>query len=249
MSREIRNLAVIAAVALAAGPLGGCALFAVGGVATVATSVRQERSVGTQLDDVWIQSTLEGNYVRENGPLFRKVNTTVIEGRVYLKGEVQSDEDRREAARIAWQTPGVTEVHNDITVTNPPTLADYANDQWLVLKVRSSLLADRDVKDVNYTIEARNGVVYLMGIAQNDYERNLAVSIARGVEGVTNVVDYLVLKDDPRRGYAQAAPQPDPYATPAAGQGGVPDYVPPRPISPSRSDGPVEIRPAPPAGS
>jgi osmotically-inducible protein OsmY len=199
-----KRIATLLALALASTSLSGCAAALFGGAAAVVTSARQERSVGRQFDDAVVQANLEGNFIRQDGVLFRKINTTVIEGRVYLKGNVETEEDRLNATRIAWNTPGVVEVYNDVTVNQPETIADAANDFWISTKARTALLGEADVKDVNYTIETRNGVVYLMGVAQNNYERDLAVQTLRGVDGIRDVVDYTVLKDDPRRGAVAA---------------------------------------------
>lgn len=261
----IRRKPILIACLLFTLPLGGCAAALFGGVAAVATSAREERPVDVALDDLALQAKLEGNLIAEDGALFRRVNTTVIEGRVFLKGRVPREDDRRNATRIAWATPGVREVTNDILVAEPETVGDALTDFWTTTKVRAALLGEGDVKDVNYTIESRDGVVYLMGIAQDNYERQLAVDTARGVEGVVRVVDYLVLKDDPNRPASalaefEASPRgplgrtdkgqsldtrrPDP---PAA------DSAPPAPPAPPATggrdpDAPIEIRPLP-AGS
>lgn len=189
-----------ALLALAAPALSACMTAAVFGTATtVATAVREERSIGDQINDAAIKGDLNGRLLQAEHDVFTNVSTTVLEGRVYLRGKVESEEARDEAVRIAWRTPGVREVHNDLIVAEPSSLEASAGDTWLAGKVRFALLDKAAIKDVNYTIAAQDGVVYLMGIAQDDNERLLAVETARSVEGVAEVVDYLVLKNDPRR--------------------------------------------------
>lgn len=247
----------LAVLALAAHALGGCAVLAVGGAATAVKSFREERPVQTQIDDATIAAQIDTNLVGE-GNLFKRVKVTVLEGRVYLKGKVNTQEERITATRVAWRTGGVKEVYNDILTGVDPSLSDAANDTWISTKVRANLLTDGAVKDVNYTIDTQNGTVFLMGIAQNEAEREHAVSVARGVPGVVAVVDYLVLRDDPRR-LARAPDQPpaeayygeqSSYAEPAAAPPqsyASPSYSQPVTVEPydSRTVRPVEVQQTP----
>jgi osmotically-inducible protein OsmY len=217
--RSIRSLLLVFLVAIVTAPLGGCLGLAAGGAATVATAVRQDQTVDEQIDDLATRTDLEARLLQEDPELFANVTTTVIGGRVYLKGHVDAPEARRSATRVAWITPGVKEVHNDIALGGPSGFQVSADDTWVTIKVRAELLSDARIKDVNYTIETQNRVVYLMGMAQDAAEKQLAVELARNTKGVQGVVDYLVVKDG--AAYASAAPdQPvhskDDYLAPAA---------------------------------
>lgn len=219
--------------------LNGCVAAMFGAAITTANAARQEIPVDEQINDLAIKSDLNARLIQEDGKLFRNIDTTVIEGRVYLKGKVDDYDSRLRATRIAWITPGVREVYNDILVGEGESIGNIASDTWITTKVRAALIDRAAIKDVNYTIETQDGVVYLMGVAQDETERALAVDTARNVTDVKNVVDYLVLKDDPRRGVAQAAPAEyrdvEPAAPPASSPNYAPGYSPPAP---------VEVRPA-----
>lgn len=247
MLRQYRSTILILLAAIMAAPLGGCVGLAVGGVATVATAARQERTVGNQLDDLVVQGDLESRLIQEDPQLFTEVNTTVMDGRVYLKGHVDTPESRREATRVAWMTPGVKAVHNDIMIGGPSGFQQAADDTWVSVKVRAELLSDARIKDVNYTIETQNGVVYLMGVAQSAEERQLALELARNTKGVKGVVDYLTLKEG-APAYASTEPQvssQDSYMEPAA----APSYEPMQPQSQMGSGSmgrePVEVQQLP----
>jgi osmotically-inducible protein OsmY len=216
--RSIRSFFIVFLVAIAAAPLGGCLGLAAGGAATVATAVRADQSVDDQLDDLATRTDLEARLLQEDPQLFADVTTTVIGGRVYLKGHVDTPEARRSATRVAWITPGVKEVHNDVMVGGPSGFQVSADDTWVTIKVRAELLSDARIKDVNYTIETQNRVVYLMGMAQDPAEKQLAAELARNTKGVQGVVDYVVVKEGAT--FASNAPsQPfgtDDYLEPAA---------------------------------
>ncbi len=59
---------------------------------------------------------------------------------------------------------------------------------------------------MNYTTDVVHGVVYVMGIGQNQAEVDRVVVHARNLSGVKRVENYVVLKDDPARyGFGMAA--------------------------------------------
>lgn len=159
----------------------------------------QERPFARAVDDFNTQAELNARLLGERTSLFADVNTTVIEGRVHLSGTVPTSEDRITATRLAWATPNVREVANDIEVTNEAGLVDVARDRWISTQVRARILTDGTIRDVNYTIDTQNRVVYILGIAQNQDELDRVLAHARAVSEATRVVNHAVLKDDPRR--------------------------------------------------
>lgn len=159
----------------------------------------QERPFSKAVDDFNTRTELNARLLGEDPSMFANVSTTVIEGRVHLSGTVPTEEERRKATQLAWATPNVVEVVNDIEVTDQSGLADTARDRWISAKVRAGILADTSIRDVNYTIDTQNRVVFILGIAQDRAELDRVIAHARSVDGVDRVVNYAVLKDDPRR--------------------------------------------------
>ena len=159
----------------------------------------QERPFSKAVDDFNTRTELNARLLAEDPEMFTNVSTSVIEGRVHLSGNVLNDEQRRKATELAWSTPNVTEVVNDIEVTDRTGLVDMARDRWISTKVRARILSDTSIHDVNYTIDTQNRVVFILGIAQNRSELDRVIAHARTVDGVERVVNYAVLKNDPRR--------------------------------------------------
>jgi osmotically-inducible protein OsmY len=185
-------------VALAAPALSGCiAAAAVGTVAAVQT-VRQERPVGAALDDRAIKTTLDAKLRQTSGLRFG-IATTVVEGRVLLAGRVTRPEDRLEATRLAWTIHGVAKVDNDIEVTDSWGWLDRPQDFIMRQALVAKLVADRSIQRVNYTTDVVHGVVYLMGVGQDQAEVDRVVEHANSLNNVRRVENYVVLKDDPLR--------------------------------------------------
>jgi osmotically-inducible protein OsmY len=61
------------------------------------------------------------------------------------------------------------------------------------------LLFDSYIKNINYTVDVENAVIYLMGIAQDQAELDRVIAYARDISGVKKVVNNVVLKTDPSR--------------------------------------------------
>jgi len=180
--------------------LSGCVTLATSAVSTGTVVVAQERSVGDAVDDFTIYTQIQHHFLQKDiKHLFIEVLVKVIEGRVMLAGEVQQPETAIEAVRLTWQVPGVREVINEIQVRDKSSIIDYADDVWISTQVRSRLLLAKDVLSINYNVMTVNGVIYLLGIAQDQTELEKALYICRTTKGVKQVVNHVVLKTDPRR--------------------------------------------------
>jgi len=76
---------------------------------------------------------------------------------VYLTGVVDTEEARREAARVAWRTEGVRGVVNDLTV-GERTVGSWIDDVMISSKVKSKLIANSDIKAGDIDVGSSQGV-------------------------------------------------------------------------------------------
>jgi len=106
---------------------------------------------------------------------------------VLLVGQTPIASLRVVAEKMAQDAPGVTRVYNEISVDAPLSLTERSNDTWLTSQVRSKMLAEKDLESGSVHIITENTVVYLMGIVTPE-QGNLAVNVARHVNGVSKVV-------------------------------------------------------------
>lgn len=197
-----RQLRCFAGAVLALGALSACSgpavVAGVGAQGMVAAA--QERKLVDAVDDKTIQLRINARFIDADPDLFRRVETEIVEGRVLLTGNVPKPEDRVEAARLTWQVAGVREVLNEIAVNDRSGVVDYFKDSWITAQLRTKLIGDAEISDINYSVETVNGVIYLMGIAQDEAELARVTGHARNIAGVRRVISHVRLKDDPRRG-------------------------------------------------
>ena len=170
------------------------------GAAMAGLAVAQERSIGTVIDDTAIELQIQHYLLQASDDLFIRVGVEVHEGRVLLTGIVPTPDDRVEAVRQAWQVNRVLEVINEVQVTNRAGITDYLRDVKITSQLRFQMLRDRDISDVNYTVETVNGIVYLMGIARSRPELDKITTHARNIAGVQKVISHVRLSGGDRRG-------------------------------------------------
>ena len=167
-------------------------------MATISQAVlidKEERSFNNFVEDTIILAQLKNAYFSNNEKIFFNVSVEVTEGRVLLTGSVEQIDERIEATKLAWGIEGVNEVINEIQISNDEGILDYADDLIMKTKINAKLLLDKDILNLNYSVEVVNGIVYLIGIAQNQEELNSVIKISENTYGVQNVINYVRLKD------------------------------------------------------
>jgi len=199
MRRRDRQLIVLGLLGLALLGLNGCVGLAIGGGAVVANAAAQERGIGGAVKDTVIRAKINDRWLAHDADMFSALSTSVVEGRVLLTGNVKEPQARLDAVRIAWEVTGVKEVINEITVAKDGEGGSFGRDTWISTQLKTKMLFDRDIESVNYSVETVGGVIYLMGIAQNEEELRRVTGHARNLAYVRRVVSYVRLKDDPRR--------------------------------------------------
>jgi len=172
----------------------GCITSAIVGGATMgANTAFDHRPVGRQLDDQTISSTIDGRLLAEKNMPSRWVSVEVINAVVTLTGFLPSAEHIDRAVYICQTTKGVVEVRNELEV-GTPTIGGLASDSWITTKIKTRLLADKNINGSSVHIETVNGRVYLQGVAASEDEIRRAIDITRTVRGVTAVVDMMSVK-------------------------------------------------------
>ena len=156
---------------------------------------KEERSFNNFVEDTIIVAQLKNAYFSNNEKIFFNVSVEVTEGRVLLTGSVEQIDERIEATKLAWGIEGVNEVINEIQISNDEGILDYADDLIMKTKINAKLLLDKDILNLNYSVEVVNSIVYLIGIAQSQKELDSVINISESTYGVQNVINYVRLKD------------------------------------------------------
>jgi len=180
--------------------LSGCASVVVGGAATLGLAGVQERSIKDAAIDLEIELLIQDSMFRtDTEKLFSAVDVIVIEQRVLLVGNVENEKLRDAATGIAWATPKVKEVLNEITINKDLNLVSSAKDARISLSLTALLIGDVNIADINYSHSVSGQIIHIIGIAKNEEELNNVLNHARTIKGVKKVISHIILKNNTKR--------------------------------------------------
>ncbi len=194
-----KNISFLCFVVFILGAVSGCGVVGPLVVATTGAVLSDERSIGAMIDDKILLRKVKAAYSSSGiEDLKTHVKILVVEGRVLLVGNVAKESYAEDAVRLAWEVRGVKDVMNEIQC-DKRTVLEEASDIWIVGQINSKLTVERNILSTNYKVAANKGVVYLLGIAQNQEELEHVLRVLSTVNGVKKIVNYVILKDDPKR--------------------------------------------------
>ena len=98
---------------------------------------------------------------------------------------------RIEATRLAWGINGVQTVINELQISNDDNILSFADDLIISAKIKGKLLINSELPYPNYSVETVNGIVYLIGIASSEEERQSIIDLSKEIYGVVDVIDYI----------------------------------------------------------
>jgi hyperosmotically inducible protein len=82
-----------------------------------------------------------------------------------------------------------------VSTSNQESAGQYVDSSAITLKIKSSLLADPEVKSLPISVKTYKGRVELSGFVDSIAQKRKADDIARRVEGVISVTDAMMVKN------------------------------------------------------
>lgn len=184
--------------------------------ATEDSATAESRSTGQTIKDATTTAAIKTSLLADDRTEGFDINVDTVNGHVVLHGGADSLADKLAAGDIAAATDGVVSVDNRIVVAaDGSTVRQTANqvtasgearellddagnsidDAWITSKVKSKLLADRDVKGLEIDVTTKGNVVYLSGVVEANWVRSEAIQLAENTRGVREVrADALIVR-------------------------------------------------------
>ncbi len=180
-------------------------------VATTGIAPTPAPPVAERLNDPGITASIQSKYFLDNNIKGRRIEVDTHQGVVTLRGEVASDDERAQALILARTTEGVQRVEDALTVNaalappgqtsqiaqaasaqaQPATTPAQTQDAALTTQLQSKLTADRQMKGASIDVSAKDGVVLLEGTVPTAAAKQRALSVARQIQGVVQVIDRM----------------------------------------------------------
>lgn len=142
------------------------------------------------MPDQAIADKIDDELLGDAGVISTKIDVTVTNGIATLTGQVNNVLAKERAAKVAKTVKGVRAVLNKISIS--PT-EDRADDN-IASDIEAALLADPAADSYEIAVGVDDGVASLTGTVESYEERDLALTVAKGVRGVTDVVDQIVVQ-------------------------------------------------------
>ena len=156
------------------------------------------RTVGTQIDDSIMQKTISAKILAKDKKYLISVKTKVLDGRIFITGKVDSPEEKLIITKLAWETKGARSVRNDIKIKEEFNFKQSAKDVLITSQLRTALIVNKNIKATNYQIDTYKKKIYIYGIALTSEEKDLAISEAKEILDVEDVISSIILVEDLR---------------------------------------------------
>jgi osmotically-inducible protein OsmY len=156
--------------------------------------------------DAWLTAKVQAKYFLDEDIKARDIDVATQDRVVTLSGTVDSELERRQAVAIAQNTDGVRSVRDQLRLGGSSASSDGdargtagtrivagVEDPWITTKIQSKYFLDPDVKGHRIDVDTRNGIVTLTGSVASEMRKDLAEQIARETDGVTRVVNRLMV--------------------------------------------------------
>lgn len=181
--------------ALISSGLTGCVAVAVTGAVTGASMVTDRRTAGTIIDDETIELKAHKAFFEDKGLHEQAhLNVTSYDYVVLLTGEAPTQGLRTRAVDLVRNIRKVKRVIDDIKVAAPSSFVSRSSDSLITSKVKTKLLAEKNISGINVKVITEDGIVYLMGLVSKQ-EGKIAADIASRTGGVQRVVKLFQYTD------------------------------------------------------
>ena len=173
--------------------LSGCVSAAIGAGATVGVAAMEERELSVVAADTTAAAKIHYALADKHEMLAAKIGVEVYEGKALLTGAVATEQERANAVAIAWKVEGVTNVFNEIQVSENGFLS-RTKDAYATSTLTAKMTLDEHIYAINYSIETVNGIVYLIGLARSQEELDRTIAHARSIGYVKNIISHVRVK-------------------------------------------------------
>ncbi len=151
------------------------------------------RTIGMQIDDTIMQKNLVARLSLSEKKYFLNIQVEVLDGRIFLSGKVDKPEEKIKITKLAWETKGVREVKNAVTIKGNSNFKQTAKDILITSQLRTALIFNKKTKARNYTLETINKKIYIFGIAMDTEEKEEVLLEAEKIYDVEKVIPSIYL--------------------------------------------------------
>lgn len=174
----------------------------------------EDRSASDQVADTRLAGSIATNLTLKDKSLLLDVSADVWEQRVLLTGVLSDPRMQEEIAAMVRADARVRALCDEIQIVPSEEQAERrkaaeekgqsepkkegfgqtVNDFWIETKINARLLAEPEVRSVNYRWRAVRNTVYFIGRARSEAELERALDICKGIDGVVAVKHFVEVR-------------------------------------------------------
>lgn len=152
-------------------------------------------TLGTQVDDTVITSSVKSLLLADELVKSFDLQVETRKGVVQLSGFVDSQAQIDQAVSLTRAVAGVTDVENGVTLKGgTTTVGNKIDDASVTGRVKTALLADKDIKSFDISVLTFKGEVQLTGFVNSQNQIDMATRLASEAQGATSVKNELMIK-------------------------------------------------------
>lgn len=152
-------------------------------------------TIGNVVDDSILTTKVKSALLANDDIKSLDIKVETNKGVVMLSGFADNPTQIERAIAVAKGIEGVASVVNQFSLKEGgQTIGNKIDDSVITTKIKAALLADESMKSLDVAVITRNGEAQLSGFVNNVSQLSRAVAIARGIEGVTGVVNHMSTK-------------------------------------------------------
>ena len=175
----------------------GCVPVVVGtGAAVGYGTATDERTVGRMLDDTTLAYRVKAKLVSYSDVASRRITVDAVEGTVFLVGLTDSAEKKQAITDIVLGVKHVKAVDN-LLIVGSRTNSEYWADKATAGEIKGALAGTPNVRSWNVYVSSVKGIVFLVGKIRTEEERKLVYQAVYDVKEDVQIVDRIVVSDDP----------------------------------------------------
>ena len=177
--------------------LSSCVGSSTSGIFGTGVSVALDpRTLGTQIDDSIMQKNLQARLALTDKKYLIKLSVKVLDGRIFLGGQVDEPEEKLKITKLAWETKGTRTVKNNIAIKQKFSFKNVAKDILITSQLRTALILNKNVKAANFNIDTVNQKTYIFGIAHNENEKKEIIQEAKQIVDLKELVTSILMVSD-----------------------------------------------------
>ena len=177
--------------------LNSCVGSSTSGVFGTGVSIALDpRTLGTQIDDSIMQKNLQARLALTEKKYIIKISVKVLDGRIFLRGKVDTAEEKLKITKMAWEIKGTRSVKNNIAIKQKFSFKNIVLDALITSQLKVALILNKNVSAANFNIDTINQKTYIFGIAHSENEKKEIIQEAKQIVDLKKLVTSILMTSD-----------------------------------------------------